>query len=98
MFTTTKSALRHFSSPKQIHLTETLWRGNQPAWLLCGDKLQLILTKHGLNIASVTHIDDINKINPFWTPKWSWKSPIECQHLHIKDEDEKIYGNREDSQ
>ena len=81
-----------------IHLTETVWRGSQPAWLISGDLLNLVVTQHGLNIASVTHKDDPNEINPFWVPKWPWKSPQQCRHLYIEGEDEEIYGNREDSQ
>ena len=83
---------------KSLKLSETTWRGTQPAWLISCDKLELVLTKHGLNIASVTHIDDANKLNPFWVPKWPWSSPIENRHLHIKGQAEEIYGNREDSQ
>ena len=83
---------------KGLQLTDTLWRGSQPAWLISCEQLELILTKHGLNIASVTHKDDPHKINPFWIPKWPWKSPEECPHLHIHGEDEETYGNREDSQ
>ena len=35
---------------KGLKLSETTWRGIQPAWKISGDKLDLILTKHGLNI------------------------------------------------
>ena len=52
--------------------------------------MQLILTKHGLNIASVTHIDDEKQINPLWIPKWQWTSPEKCRHLNIKDEYEQV--------
>ena len=45
---------------------------------------------HGLNIASVTHIEDSKQINPFWVPHWKWTSPNECPHLHIKDEHEQV--------
>eukprot|EP01083_Nonionella_stella_P014832 41536_1 len=86
------------ATQKKLRLVETTWRGAQPAWSVTCDKLELVLTKHGLNIASVTHIDDPNKLNPFWVPQWPWKSPIECPHLHISKTDEEIYGNREDSQ
>lgn len=92
----TKQLLK--TAQKGLHLSETTWRGCQPAWLLQCEKLELVLTKHGLNIASVTHRDDPNKVNPFWIPKWPWKSPTECPHLRIKGEDADIYGNREDSQ
>ena len=95
---TTKSASVLKAATKSLHLSDTVWRGAQPAWRVTCDKLELVLTKHGLNIASVTHQDDKDKINPLWVPKWPWKSPEECKHLHINNEDEAIYGNREDSQ
>lgn len=82
--------MNSLSKKTTLQLTETIWRATQPAWRIKCQDLELVVTKHGLNIASVTNINDPLQINPLWTPKWPWISPLECPHLHIPPEYESV--------
>ena len=79
----------------KVIVSETLWRGSQPSWILASNKLKLILTQNGLNIASVSLTDDPNETNPFWVPNWPWNDPKNVPHMNVTGEMEKLYGNHD---
>lgn len=82
----------------KISVAESLWRGVQPSWTLTSNKLRLILTQNGLNIASISLLDDDKNTNPFWIPKWEWNDPLKLEHMNISGAAEALYGNHEESQ
>ena len=81
-----------------LAIKDILWRQSQPSWAIESSKLRLILTKHGLNIASISLLDDPVQTNPFWIPDWPWNDPSNVPHMKVSGEMEKLYGNLPESQ
>lgn len=79
-------------------IKDVLWRGSQPSWAIESNKLRLILTKTGLNIASISLTDDPNETNPFWIPHWQWTDPSNVPHMKVSGKMEELYGNHGESQ
>lgn len=59
-----------------LHLNRTTWRGLD-AWRIAGPDLVVVLTRTGLQIASVTHPHE--SLNPLWQPLWKACQPAESQ-------------------
>eukprot|EP01084_Bolivina_argentea_P043157 79525_1 len=81
-----------------LSVSEILWRQTQPAWMIQSSKLSMILTQNGLNIASVSLLDDPDNINPFWIPHWEWSDPSDVPHMNVTGIKKELYGNHQESQ
>ncbi len=59
----------------QIRVAESRWR-DADAWVLTGRELEVVVTKIGGHIASVTTPGD--DLNPLWQPPWPAAAPAEA--------------------